>query len=100
MATLFAGRGFGQPRETYEMSDEVIGLDGHRYEIAERIAAGGNGVVHRCVDKGDGLEYAVKFQLDLRQQRRRRFERERSLLSELHHDHLIIYQDEGQAGGS
>lgn len=66
---------------------------------AARIAAGDNGVVHRCVDMADGLEFAIKFQLDLRPRRRLRFAREQALLSELRHDHLIVYEDHGNVSG-
>lgn len=99
MAVLFAGRGDVPPRETIVILDELRSVSGRTYEVGDRIAAGGNGVVHRCTDLSDGLEYAVKFLLDLRDDRRARFERERELLSELKHEHLIVYQDAGTVGG-
>lgn len=99
MAVLFAGRGDVPPRETIVIPDELRSASGRTYEVGERIAAGGNGVVHRCTDLSDGVEYAVKFLLDLRGDRRARFERERELLSELKHEHLIVYQDAGTVNG-
>lgn len=99
MAILFAGRGDVQPRETIVIPDELRTDAGGIYEVGDRIAAGGNGVVHRCTDLSDGVEYAVKFLLDLREDRRARFERERELLIELSHEHLIVYQDAGRVLG-
>lgn len=99
MAVLFAGRGDTQPRETIVIPDELRTQAGHAYEVGDRIAAGGNGVVHRCTDLADGVEYAVKFLLDLRVDRRARFERERELLADLKHEHLIVYKDAGTIDG-
>lgn len=99
MAELFAGRGDSPPRETTVIPDEIRGESGRIYEVSDRIAAGGNGVVHRCIDLSDGVEYAVKFQLDLRTHRRTRFEREKLLLAEVSHDHLVVYQDAGNVAG-
>lgn len=99
MAELFAGRGGSPPRETIVVPDEVRGESGRLYEIGDRIAAGGNGVVHKCTDLSDGTEFAIKFLLDLRQHRRTRFARERALLAELKHEHLMVYQDCGEVEG-
>lgn len=99
MAVLFAGRGDAQPRETVVIPDELRTDSGQTYEVGDRIAAGGNGVVHRCTDLSDGVEYAVKFLLDFREDRRARFERERELLAELKHEHLMVYQDAGTIDG-
>ncbi|MER8482399.1 protein kinase [Mesorhizobium sp. M0115] len=99
MAILFSGNGEVEPREFVEVDDQLVSFAGRHFEIAERIAAGGNGVVHRCIDIADGLEFAIKFQLDLRQRRRLRFAREQVLLSELKHDHLIVYEDHGNVAG-
>lgn len=99
MAVLFAGRGDAPPRETVVVPDELRAATGRTYEVGDRIAAGGNGVVHRCTDLSDGVDYAVKFLLDFREDRRARFERERELLAELKHEHLIVYQDAGTIDG-
>lgn len=99
MAVLFAGRGDAPPRESVVVPDELRTDTGRTYEVGDRIAAGGNGVVHRCTDLSDGVDYAVKFLLDFRDDRRTRFERERALLAELKHEHLIVYQDAGTISG-
>ncbi|WP_454017702.1 protein kinase domain-containing protein [Azospirillum sp. Marseille-Q6669] len=99
MADLFSGRGDAPPREIIAIPDKILGTSGRRYEVGDRIAAGGNGVVHRCIDQSDGRDYAVKFQLDLRAVRRTRFEREKALLRDLRHDHLISYHDSGEVIG-
>ncbi|WP_230482666.1 protein kinase domain-containing protein [Sphingomonas sp. Leaf21] len=99
MAVLFTGRGDATPRETVVIPDEVHSSVGRQYEVGDRIAAGGNGVVHRCIDLSDGTEYAVKFLLDFRDDRRARFDRERALLADLKHEHLIVYQDAGAVDG-
>lgn len=99
MADLFAGRGEAPTRETIVIPDQVRANTGRTYEVGERIAAGGNGVVHRCTDLSDGADYAIKFLLDFREERRTRFERERELLAELKHEHLIVYRDAGAIDG-
>lgn len=93
MAVLFSGNGEVEPREFIEINDQLVSLAGRYFEVTERIAAGGNGVVHRCVDIADGSEFAIKFR------RRRLFAREQVLLSELKHDHLIVYEDHGNVAG-
>jgi serine/threonine-protein kinase len=99
MAMLFAGRGDAPTGEHYEIADLVTSANGRVYEIGDRIAAGGNGVVHKCTNAATGEDFAVKFQLDLRADRLQRFTRERELLAGLSHDHLIIYEDHGQVVG-
>ncbi|RUW29157.1 MULTISPECIES: protein kinase [unclassified Mesorhizobium] len=99
MALLFSGRSENSAKETIVIPDELRTPFGKTYEVGERIAAGGNGVVHRCTDLGDGTEYAVKFLLDLRAHRRKRFDREKTLLQGIRHDHLIAYQDAGSIDG-
>ncbi|BEV13179.1 protein kinase (plasmid) [Asticcacaulis sp. DW145] len=98
MAILFAGRS-ATPSEFVEVPDVVVASNGRHYEIGDRIDAGGNGVVHQCTDVADGGAYAIKFQLDLRNNRRLRFAREQELISSLHHDHLIVYDNHGQIDG-
>lgn len=100
MALLFQGRGEALPADHFAIPDVVQATSGSRYEVAERIGAGGNGVVHRCVDLATGLDYAAKFQLDLRKDRRQRFIREQTLTAELAHDHLIKYIAHGSVDGN
>jgi serine/threonine protein kinase len=100
VAILFSGRGDSHPADYYVVPDVVESTSGNRYEITDRIAAGGNGVVHRCSDLATGIDYAAKFQLDLRPARRQRFLREQKLIANLSHDHLIKYVDHGQTRGT
>ena len=99
MVTLFAGRAEAPAGEYFDVPALLTSDNGRVYEVGDRIAAGGNGVVHKCTNAATGDEFAVKFQLDLRADRLKRFSRERELLSGLQHDHLIIYQDHGNAAG-
>lgn len=99
MAILYAGHGDTPRGPIFEIPDRIDSAAGRRYDVGDRIAAGGNGVVHRCADMASGDDFAVKFQLDLRSDRRRRFLRERELLSSLNHDHLMLYEDHGQVVG-
>lgn len=99
MAMLFTGRGDEPNGEYFEVPDTLTSDNGRVYEIGDRIAAGGNGVVHKCTNAATGEDFAMKFQLDLRADRLQRFTRERELLAELRHDHLIVYEDHGLAAG-
>ncbi len=76
--------------------NEILETDvGDEYEITDRISAGGNGVVHKCLDTA-GNEYAIKFQLRNRDNRSQRFLREQKLLATLQHEHSITYVAHGQ----
>lgn len=99
MIMLFAGRGDEPHGEYFETPELLTSKNGRVYEIGDRIAAGGNGVVHKCTNAATGEDFAVKFQLDLRADRLQRFARERELLSGLQHDHLIVYEDHGAIEG-
>ena len=73
-----------------------------RYEILERIGAGGMGEVYRAIDKNLGRHVAIKilpaaFAED--QERMARFEREAKLLAVLNHPNIAaIHGFEGSAG--
>ena len=94
MPDLFRGSSDSISREYFRVSDQVELGPARAYEIGERIAAGGNGVVHRCVDS-QGYECAIKFQLDQRSDRVSRFDREIRLLADIQHDHLMTYVGHG-----
>lgn len=79
----------------YEVDENITSTSGHRFELGERIGFGGNGVVHSCQSATDDSEYAIKFQLQLSEKRKKRFEREVSLLREIKHDHVIKYVASG-----
>ena len=83
----------------YVIDDHITGDDGRLYIVGERIAAGGNAVVHECNEKLSGDSYAVKFQLELRQRRRERFEREVNLLRSFDDPHIIRFVATGVARG-
>jgi serine/threonine protein kinase len=78
------------------VNDTLKTVSGQQYEVTDRISAGGNAVVHRCLDSNTGEEYAIKFQLDHRSNRLKRFSQEQTLLQRLQHEHLINYHGHGQ----
>lgn len=51
----------------FAIEDHVLADDGKTYLVGERIAAGGNAVVHDCMEKLSGESFAIKFQLELKQ---------------------------------
>jgi serine/threonine-protein kinase len=81
------------------IEDQIAGDDGNVYVVGERIAAGGNAVVHECNEKRSGESFAVKFQVELRQRRRERFQREVELLKEFDDSHIIRFVASGTARG-
>lgn len=96
MVVLYRGNDDTVPSSYFEVPDVVndVGL-ARSYEVGERIRSGGNGVVHRCIDRVTGDEYAIKFQLDLRPDRMERFRREQTVLAGLSHGHLMTYVGAG-----
>jgi eukaryotic-like serine/threonine-protein kinase len=91
---------FRNPNSSYTIDDRITGDDGKVYIVGERIAAGGNAVVHECNEKISGDSYAVKFQLELRQRRRERFQREVALLRGFDDPHIIRFVATGTATGA
>ncbi len=91
---------FRTPSIGYTIDDHITGDDGRVYIVGERIAAGGNAVVHECNEKLSGDSYAVKFQLELRQRRRERFHREVELLRGFDDPHIIRFVATGVAPGA
>lgn len=83
----------------YAIDDHITGDDGRVYIVGDRIAAGGNAVVHDCNEKLSGDNYAVKFQLELRQRRRERFAREVELLRGFDDPHIIRFVATGAVSG-
>lgn len=90
---------FRNPNSGYTIDDHITGDDGKVYIVGERIAAGGNAVVHECNEKLSGDSYAVKFQLELHQRRRDRFQREVELLRGFDDPHIIRFVATGVAPG-
>ncbi|WP_442763570.1 protein kinase domain-containing protein [Malikia spinosa] len=91
---------FRNPNSGYTVDDHITGDDGKVYIVGERIAAGGNAVVHECNEKLSGDSYAVKFQLELRHRRRERFQREVELLRGFDDPHIIRFVATGAATGA
>jgi serine/threonine-protein kinase len=91
---LFLGKECG--RQYYSVNELLETRSGNLYEISDRIQAGGNGVVHKCINRITGDEFAIKFQLDNRDNRLKRFLREQKLLETLQHEHSITYIDHGE----
>jgi serine/threonine-protein kinase len=81
------------------IDDQITGDDGNIYIVGERIAAGGNAVVHECNEKLSGDSFAVKFQIELRQRRRERFQREVELLRGFDDPHIIRFVASGTVHG-
>jgi serine/threonine-protein kinase len=81
------------------IDDQIIGDDKNIYIVGERIAAGGNAVVHECNEKLSGDSFAVKFQVELRERRRERFQREVELLREFNDPHIIRFVASGTVRG-
>jgi len=79
--------------------EETIAANYTKYTIGERLACGGNGVVHACSDNNSGEEFAIKFQLMTDQFRLKRFKRETELTSKLQHNHLIQWIAHGEVDG-
>lgn len=90
---------FRFPSVGYAIDDHITGDDGRVYIVGDRIAAGGNAVVHECNEKLSGDSYAVKFQLELRQRRRERFQREVELLRGFDDPHIIRFVATGTTVG-
>jgi len=91
---------FRNPNSGHTIDDHITGDDGKVYIVGERIAAGGNAVVHECNEKLSGDSYAVKFQLELRNRRRERFQREVELLRGFDDPHIIRFVATGAATGA
>jgi serine/threonine-protein kinase len=84
---------------SYTIDDKIIGDDGKVYIVGERIAAGGNAVVHECNEKLSGDSFAVKFQVELKHRRRERFQREVDLLRSFDDPHIIRFVANGTVLG-
>lgn len=77
----------------------VTASNGRTYSVGELINSGGNAVVHECTDELSGDTYAVKFQVELRGNRRERFQQEVELLRSLEDPHIIAYVADGVVEG-
>ena len=82
-------------KEYIDIPAKIKAVSGKVYELSdEELGRGGNGCVYECMSN-DGFEYAVKFQLNLNQKAKARFEQEKKLLQKINHPNLIKYIDSG-----
>jgi len=93
----------GVPLEPLPTVDPLLGrtLDG-RFQIIERIGAGGMGVVYRATQLSIGREVAVKVlagEIGADGERARRFRREARIISQLRHPNTVELYDYGAADG-
>ena len=88
---------FLRTNDVFAVPAEISTSCGRGFEVEERLNAGGNGVVYRCVEATTGSEYAIKFLLkyDDGGKRLRRFEFERSQMEHLFHEHLVQFVGRG-----
>jgi serine/threonine-protein kinase len=91
---------FRNTSSSYTISEQIRGDDGKDYIVGERIAHGGNAVIHECNEKLTGDSFAVKFQVELRQRRRERFQREVELLRGFNDPHIIRFITSGTVSGA
>lgn len=81
--------------EIYYTDQEVEGESGQYYDLDERLGAGGNGVVYKCISQ-DGTEYAVKILMHKTNKSTQRFAQEVELMRKVSNDHVIRYVDKGE----
>lgn len=79
----------------YKIPERIESYGEKEYEVGERIASGGNAVIHKCIERISGNDFAIKFQLSISENRLRRFQREIDLLRKVKHDQLMSYVDHG-----
>lgn len=82
--------------DVFHIDEHVRSIEKREYEIEDRLASGGNAVIHQCTDTTTGTEYAIKFQLASSYKRLKRFIRETNLLKKVKHDQLMRYIDHGK----
>ncbi len=90
---------FRKKNISFKIQDLIQGDDGKTYIVGDRISAGGNAVVHECIEKLSGDSFAVKFQLEFKDRRRERFQREIDLLREFNDPHIIKFVASGSITG-
>ena len=84
-----------RPNSSLEVGERIRTVSNREFEISERIACGGNAVVHKCIERSTGDEFAVKFQLSLSEKRVARFQKEVELLKGVRHEQMVEFVDHG-----
>ena len=85
----------GSVAETFTTDDHVYCTASDDVEVGyeivpeESLGSGGNAIVYGCRSIETGEAFAIKIQVDTRQNRLNRFIREERLLLSLHHDQLM-----------
>lgn len=79
----------------HHIDETINSVSDNQYEVQDRIACGGNAVIHGCVDSATGTEYAIKFLLASGIRRIRRFKQEINVIKQVNHEQLIKYIDDG-----
>lgn len=79
----------------HHIDETVNSVLDNQYEVQDRIDCGGNAVIHACIEKATGTEYAIKFLLAGGVRRIRRFMQEVKVIKHVNHEQLIKYIDDG-----
>ena len=61
---------------TFRIASQIRDDAGREYEVTERLDAGGNAVVHECIERIGGQKWAAKFHLAKGAERLKRFRQE------------------------
>lgn len=88
----------GPNTPTFRIASQIRDDTGREYEVTERLAAGGNAVVHECIERIGGQKWAAKFHLSNGAERLTRFRQEICLLRALSHDQLMSCSGSGVVG--
>jgi serine/threonine-protein kinase len=86
-------------RTCYSIPRTVKATNGREYDVGDFRNAGGNAVVHECIDKLSGDSYAIKFQVELKDNRPLRFAQEVDLLRCFNDPHIIGHVADGKTIG-
>ncbi|MCL0081029.1 serine/threonine protein kinase [Peptococcaceae bacterium] len=78
----------------YPYEKEIVSISSESYELADYIGRGGNATVYECINSNGNI-LAIKFILQLKSKRVKRFEQEINALKKINHPHIIQYLDEG-----
>lgn len=81
-------------KKFFDIPDSIV-ASGKRYDLTESLGSGGNSTVWECIDNS-GIVFAIKFQLNLNNESRRRFEQEIKIHKNLKHPHFVKYIDSGE----